>query len=84
MDDKNYSAYNESNISTPKLQNFSPSIVNDYLIPSRLIYANSLIKSLKDKKYTWANDGLKVKFLFFYFRFYPNHQEIYLRNKKQL
>lgn len=50
----------EYNLTTKENLKSSESILEDYIIPKRLIYANSLIKSLKDKKYSWEVDGKKV------------------------
>ena len=44
----------------PQKDDNTLSFLNDYIIPKRLIYANSLIQSLKNQKYTWQNDGIKV------------------------
>lgn len=59
MADKNDSSGDE----LKEIKSIQPnhSILNDYIIPKRIIYANSLIQSLKNKKYTWANEGRKVK-----------------------
>lgn len=51
----------EINLSTQRNMKSSESILEDYIIPKRLIYANSLIKSLKDRKYSWEIEGKKVK-----------------------
>jgi len=50
----------EYNLTTKGNIKLSESILEDYIIPKRLIYANSLIKSLKDKKYKWEIEGKKV------------------------
>jgi len=50
----------EINLSTQRNMSLSESILEDYIIPKRLIYANSLIKSLKEKKYSWEIEGKKV------------------------
>ena len=42
-------------------KNNPSSFLNEFIIPKRLINANSLIQSLKNKKYSWENDGIKVK-----------------------
>jgi len=60
MAEINENSADESNIITKKSSRMTESILDDYIIPKRLIYANSLIKSLKDKKYTWENEGKKV------------------------
>ncbi len=60
MAEQNDLSTDESNLINRKKTKLSESILQDYIIPKRLIYANSLIRSLKDKKYTWENDGKKV------------------------
>ena len=42
-------------------KNLSISFLEDFIIPKKLHNANSLISSLKNKKYTWEHEGIKVK-----------------------
>lgn len=60
MAEANNISTEESELLNKNKNIYSESILEDYIIPKRLIYANSLIKSLKDKKYTWAIEGKKV------------------------
>jgi len=60
MAEPNDISTDESNLINKTNNKFSESILEDYIIPKRLIYANSLIRSLKDKKYSWENEGKKV------------------------
>ncbi len=60
MEDPIDNSNEEINLSTQRNMKSSESILEDYIIPKRLIYANSLIKSLKDKKYSWEIEGKKV------------------------
>lgn len=60
MADPNDNFNEEFSLSSQRNMKSFESILDDYIIPKRLIYANSLIKSLKDKKYSWEIEGKKV------------------------
>ena len=61
-----YELYNNKlNTSFNQINRLSESILNDYIIPHRLLNVSYLIKSLKEKKYTWEIDGKKVKCLIY-------------------
>ena len=50
-----------NNLPKDKTDNKNLSLfLNEYIIPKRLIYANTFLQSLKDKKYNWEIHGKKV------------------------
>jgi hypothetical protein len=44
-------------------QNLSTSFLEDFIIPKKLLNANTLINKLKNKKFTWENEGINVKII---------------------